>query len=205
MGKSHAYSHVSSSTTSKYFKRLSTRVFFKNAQIPASEVSLHAAFVSSPASSKNQGRDSYPSRVFETLYHPDFSPLSLPLYNSCVQAGFPSPADDSVDRHLDLNEHLIPRPAATFFVRASGDSMIDVGIHCGDILIVDRSLTPRHNHIVIAILNAELTVKRLYHRDGKVQLLAENTHYPPIHLSPDATLDIWGVVTSVIHQFKSPA
>lgn len=135
------------------------------------------------------------------IYQPSLSKLEIPLFSSRVQAGFPSPADDAVERKLDLNEHLIQHPSATFFVRASGDSMMGVGIHSGDILIVDRSLTPRHNHIVIAILNAELTVKRLYRREGKVQLIAENPHYPAIQVPDETNLEIWGVVTSVIHQF----
>lgn len=125
----------------------------------------------------------------------------IPVYSSLVSAGFPSPADDHTDERLDLNSYLIPKPASTFFVRVSGDSMIGVGIHPGDILVVDKSLEAKHNKIVIAAINSELTVKRLYKKEGAVKLLAENPNYPPLDLPSDAELLIWGVVTSVIHQF----
>lgn len=125
----------------------------------------------------------------------------LPLYSSLVSAGFPSPADDHCDGKLDLNNYLIQRPASTFFVRVSGDSMINVGIHPGDILVVDKSIEAKHNKIVIAAVNSELTVKRLYRKEGELKLLAENPNYSPIILSNDTDLMVWGVVTSVIHQF----
>jgi len=88
----------------------------------------------------------------------------IPLFAAGVPAGFPSPADDYIDRHLDLHEHLIEHPAATFYVRASGDSMVGAGIHDGDLLIVDRAVEPRDGHIVIAVVHGELTVKRLRRR-----------------------------------------
>ena len=87
--------------------------------------------------------------------------LSLPLYSSKVPAGFPSPADDHMEEKLDLNTHLVKHPTATFFVKASGDSMVGAGIHSGDILIVDRSLNPKSGKIVIAAIDGQLTVKRL--------------------------------------------
>ena len=127
------------------------------------------------------------------------SSLELPLYATKVAAGFPSPADDYVEGTLDLNEYLVKRPAATFFVRVTGDSMIGAGIHPGDILIVDRSLEPVDGKIVIAVLDGELTVKRLRRRDGVVYLVAENEHYPLIAISEEMDFMIWGVVTSVIH------
>lgn len=123
----------------------------------------------------------------------------LPLYGSSVRAGFPSPADDYIEMYLDLNTHLIKHPAATFFVRASGDSMINAGISSGDILVVDRSLEAVHGKIVIAAVNGELTVKRLSRMEGKVRLLPENSNYPPIEINGDEELVIWGVVTHVIH------
>lgn len=123
----------------------------------------------------------------------------MPFYSSSVRAGFPSPADDYIQAHIDLNEYLIAHQASTFFVRASGDSMIGVGIHSGDLLIVDRSLTPTPGKIVIAAVNGELTVKRFSTHQGRVQLLAENAHYPPIELRDDFELVIWGVVTYIIH------
>jgi len=128
--------------------------------------------------------------------------LPLPLYLSQVSAGFPSPADDYVERTLDLNQHLIEHPAATYFVKASGNSMINAGIHSGDILIVDRSLTPKDKSIVIAALNGELTVKRLRKIKGKIQLLAENDQYQPIEIEEESHLEIWGVVIYVIHSLR---
>lgn len=124
-----------------------------------------------------------------------------PLFCSQVSAGFPSPADDYIDRRLDLNELLITNPAATFFVRAAGDSMIGVGINHDDILVVDRSLTAGSGKIVIAVLNGELTVKRLVHTASTCKLTAANPAYPDLEITSDADFQVWGVVTSVIHQF----
>lgn len=126
----------------------------------------------------------------------------LPLYSCGVSAGFPSPADDYIGQQLDLNELLIKNPAATFFVRVSGDSMTGVGINDNDILVVDRSLEPAHGKIIIAAVNGELTVKRLVKTDHSCQLVAENPNYPPIKLTEDLSCIAWGVVTSVIHQFR---
>jgi DNA polymerase V len=120
-----------------------------------------------------------------------------------VRAGFPSPADDYIECKLDLNTHLIQHPSATFFVKAAGDSMKNAGIDSGDMLIVDRSLEATHGKIVIAAINGELTVKRLSHQQGKIQLLAENPDYEPILITDDLELVIWGVVTYVIHPVSS--
>jgi DNA polymerase V len=129
----------------------------------------------------------------------------LPLYGSAVSAGFPSPAEDYVEGKLDLNEHLIPHPSATFMVRATGDSMTGVGIFSGDILVVDRSVQPKHGAIIIAVIEAELTVKRLYRRKGVVKLEAANPAYPSINVSDDMELWCWGVVTAAIHQYAGAA
>lgn len=126
--------------------------------------------------------------------------ISSPLYTNTVSAGFPSPAADDIEVALDLNEHLIQHPAATFFVRASGTSMINAGIHSGDILIVDRSISPKNNAIVIAVLNGELTVKRLVHRGKGICLKAENPDHPNIDVLESMEFSIWGTVTTVIHQ-----
>ncbi len=130
------------------------------------------------------------------------SNLNLPLYSNRVAAGFPSPADDHLEASLDLHQHLIQHPAATFFVRASGDSMINAGINNSDILVVDRSLEPKHGDIIIAALNGELTVKRLYSKGKKVSLKPENPDYPAIDITEEMEFLIWGVVTSVIHQYE---
>lgn len=123
----------------------------------------------------------------------------LPFYQSSVPAGFPSPAENEMADALDLNELLIKHPAATFFLRVSGHSMIKAGIHDNDILVVDRSLEPVHGKIVIASIDGELTVKRLYRKDGNIQLHAENDDYALIDISEEMDLRIWGIVTSVIH------
>ena len=123
--------------------------------------------------------------------------LTLPLFSAAVPAGFPSPADDYIESHLDLNEHFIQHPAATFYVRVKGESMSGAGIFPDDILIVDRSLKPTHGAIVIAVLDNELTVKRLYKRNGKIQLRPENAAFPVIEIQGDMELIIWGVVSGV--------
>lgn len=125
---------------------------------------------------------------------------SLPLYSSKVQAGFPSPADDYIERYLDLNSEFIKHPFATFLLRATGDSMIEAGIFSNDILVVDRSLEPVDGKIVIAALNGELTVKRLSCQKGRVQLLAANPNYTPIDITEEQDIVIWGVVTLVLHE-----
>jgi DNA polymerase V len=125
--------------------------------------------------------------------------MRLPLFIGKVAAGFPSPADDYVDKTLDLNELLIQKPAATFFVRAQGESMLGAGIHPNDILVVDRSIEPVPGKIVICALNGELTVKRLAREHEQWQLKAENPAYTAIPLTDDLDLVIWGVVTNVIH------
>lgn len=127
------------------------------------------------------------------------SKLRLPLYSSSVPAGFPSPADDHIEGKLDLNEHLIRRPAATFFVRASGQSMRDAGIFDGDLLIIDRSITPKSDHIVIASIHGELTVKRLQKSDDEWLLVPANPKFPKIRLD-DVGCEIWGVVTHSIRR-----
>ncbi|MBA2657176.1 MAG: translesion error-prone DNA polymerase V autoproteolytic subunit [Tatlockia sp.] len=141
------------------------------------------------------------SRIPEVLAFLDKNSLiNPPLYSSTVRAGFPSPADDYIETYLDLNAYLIKHPASTFFVRASGDSMVGAGIHHGDLLIVDRSLEATEGRIVIAAINDELTVKRLRRDKGRVQLCPENANYSLIEISEGQQLVIWGVVTSVIHE-----
>jgi len=122
-----------------------------------------------------------------------------PLFLAQVPAGFPSPADDYIEGKLDLNKHLIRHPAATFFVRVTGDSMIDAGIHSGDLLIVDRSLEPTDNHVVVAVVNGELTVKRIRKKENELLLVPENKNYSPLRINEEMDFEIWGVVTSVIH------
>ncbi len=127
------------------------------------------------------------------------SSIKLPLYSCKISAGFPSPADDHLEKSLDLNSYLIKHPAATFFVRVSGDSMINAGINDNDILIVDRSLKPSHGKIVIAVVDGQMTVKRLYKRSGKLILMPENKNFKPIEITESMSIEIWGVVVTAIH------
>lgn len=126
--------------------------------------------------------------------------VKLPLFIAKISAGFPSPAEDYIDRTLDLNEHLIKHPAATFFVRVQGNSMINAGIHAGDILIVDRALEPSDGKIIIAVINGEMTVKRIRKKPGKLCLMPENDEFKPLEITEDAEFHVWGVVTNVIHK-----
>ncbi|MDP6541722.1 MAG: translesion error-prone DNA polymerase V autoproteolytic subunit [Phycisphaerales bacterium] len=129
----------------------------------------------------------------------------MPLIGGRVEAGFPSPADDFIERSLDLNEQLVANPIATFFVRASGHSMDGAGIHDGDLLVVDRSLTPTHGNIVVAIIDGGLTVKRLSKQAMKASLMPEPSSvdqgtYKPIEITIETDATIWGVVTWSMHR-----
>lgn len=127
--------------------------------------------------------------------------LHLPLFIERVACGFPSPAQDYIERRLDLNDLLVQRPSATYFVRVSGDSMIEGGINDGDMLVVDCSLTAEHGDIVIAAVEGEFTVKKLQLRPN-VQLLPMNQAYRPIVPSSEEGLEIFGVVTFTIKAVK---
>ena len=129
--------------------------------------------------------------------------ILIPVFLDSVSAGFPSPATDYMENKLDLNEHLIKRPAATFIVKAKGPSMTDAGILSGDLLIVDRSITPRSNNIVIASIFGDLTVKKLQKKENSLFLLSANSDYPSIEVKEEMECFIWGVVTYIIHESDS--
>lgn len=129
-------------------------------------------------------------------------PFSRPLALCSVPAGFASPAQDYVDSSLDLNEHLVHNKTATFFFHVAGDSMRDENINNGDLLVVDRSINPKHGHIVVATVNGDFTVKKLYRRLGIVELRPANPAYQPIRFSDGEELLIWGVVSATIKQFR---
>src|SRR5210317_2670083 len=131
----------------------------------------------------------------------EFEKLGIPLFADAVPAGFPSPATDYCERKLDLNELCIQHPAATYFVRAQGDSMIDAGIFPGDVLVIDRSIEASHGDIVIAAVNGELTVKRLETKP-QVRLVPMNSQHAPIIIPEGADLEIFGVATNVIHSLR---
>lgn len=134
------------------------------------------------------------------IHTPDFSTrYQQSMFDGLVPAGFPSPAADYEENKLDLNRHLIRNSAATFFVRAAGDSMIGAGIHPGDLMIVDRSLEPKDKSVVIAAVNGELTVKRIRMQKKKITLVPENEDYPVRQIDADTEFEVWGVVTNVIH------
>ena len=125
---------------------------------------------------------------------------TTPLFLDSVSAGFPSPATDYLENKLDLNEYLVKHPAATFIVKASGPSMIEAGILSGDLLIVDRSVTPKNDNIVIASVFGDLTVKKLLKKRSSLFLVSANNEYPSIEVKEEMECFIWGVVTYVIHK-----
>ena len=127
---------------------------------------------------------------------------TVPFFISRVPAGFPSPAADYFDDGLDLNDLVVRHPAATFFVRVEGESMLGAGIHPGDMLVVDRAEVPADQSVVVAVLNGDFTVKRIYQKDGTLSLVSENERMPPIRLSEEMDFEVWGVVTYVIHQVR---
>ena len=122
----------------------------------------------------------------------------MPLFR--VTAGFPSAADDFLEQPLDLHAYLIQNPPATFLKRVKGDSMEGAGIFSGDILIVDRSLSPESGKVVVVCREGQMLVKRFQKKKNGVLLVSENKAYPPISVSPQSDVTIWGVVTAVIHK-----
>lgn len=128
-------------------------------------------------------------------------PIHAPLFGHKVPAGFPSPADDYVEGRLSLDEHLVRHKEATFFVRAKGHSMAGAGIFDGDLLVVDKSLNPASGDIVIAVMDGELTVKRLIKLGERVILRPENPRFQDIELKDGQELQVWGVVTSSVKKF----
>jgi len=128
------------------------------------------------------------------------SDSKIPLYASTVSAGFPSPADDYLELSLDLNQYLIKHPAATFYVRVKGDSMINAGIHDGDLLIVDKSMEPGNDDVVVCVIDGEFTVKTLKKVNGEIYLIPGNPHYQTLKITEDMDFQVWGVVTYTIHQ-----
>ena len=136
----------------------------------------------------------------EIVYTPELSTeYSQSLFEAGVSAGFPSPAADYKEEKLDLNKYLIKNPPATFFVRVTGDSMVGAGIHHGDLLIVDRSLEAKDKSVVIAVVNRELTVKRIRIKGKKITLEPENENYSPQQITEEMEFEVWGIVTNVIH------
>lgn len=136
--------------------------------------------------------------------HPSPEPLicdaaTAPLLSFvfAIPAGFPSPAADYIEDGIDLNEYLVRHASSSFLFRVKGDSMLYAGILDGDRVVVDRSITAQHDHIIVAVVDGEYTLKRLFNRHGRVELRPENPAYKPICLAPDTELQVWGVVVGV--------
>ena len=136
------------------------------------------------------------------FFNTTISNITLPLYGSTVSCGFTSPAEDHVENQLSLDEYLIPNPNATFFVRASGDSMTGAGIFDGDLLVIDRSITATSNNIILGVINTEFTVKRLIKESNKIILRAENPLFDDIVIENESQFMVWGVVVHVIHHLR---
>lgn len=126
----------------------------------------------------------------------------VPMVGQSVHAGFPSPADDFIEEMIDLNQVLIQNPTATFLWRVVGDCMVDVKIFPGDVVVVDRSLSPKHRNIVLAIIDGEPTLKRLNRRGGVMVLHNENAKLPPYLISEGTEVSIWGIVTAATRDLK---
>jgi DNA polymerase V len=124
----------------------------------------------------------------------------IPVYEQTVQAGFPSPADDFLDLDINLQDYLIKHPSATFCVRANGSSMENAGINSGDVMIVDRSLEPKNNTIILAVIDSEFTVKRIKKSGDKLFLNPENDAFKPIEITEEMNFIVWGIVTHIIHE-----
>lgn len=139
------------------------------------------------------------------VYRADItSNVELPFANEGIQAGFPSPAQEFINETIDLNKELINHPAATFYGRVVGDSMIKEGIEEGDVLIIDRSLEPYNKDLVVCCVDGEFTLKRIQVEINKVWLIPSNELYDPILVTNDNQFLIWGVVTYVIKKYRRP-
>ena len=125
---------------------------------------------------------------------------SVQFFDGAVQAGFPSPAEDHMDMDLDLSSYLIQHPSATFCVRVEGDSMEGAGIQSGDVILIDRSLTPDRGNVVLAVIDGEFTVKRVDVINDKLFLIPENSRLKPMEVEEGSNFQVWGVVTFAIHK-----
>jgi DNA polymerase V len=125
------------------------------------------------------------------------------LLSHRISAGFPSPAADYTEEELDLNTYLVRNKPATFMFSVKGDSMVGASIEDGDKVVVDRALNPKHNDIVVAVLNGEYTIKRLFKHMGRVELRPENPAYQPIKFKDGSELEVWGVVVGVVRRYSS--
>lgn len=133
------------------------------------------------------------------------TPLPLPYADMGIQAGFPSPAQDYIDKSLDFNRELIEHPSATFYAKVVGDSMIEAGISEGDIVVIDRAVDPEQNDIVVVFLDGEFTIKHIDFTEinrKRIWLRPANKDYPPIKVNATADFRVWGTVVKVIKNFR---
>ena len=129
--------------------------------------------------------------------------IKLPFLTSTVCAGFPSPADDYIEDNLDLNKFLIKQKDSTFFMKVEGDSLKDLGIFSGNILIIDRSIKNFDHKVVVVVLNGEFTVRTFMKKEGRVFLVPGNRKYKVVEIVEGMDFEVWGVVTTVLNKFKS--
>jgi DNA polymerase V len=142
-------------------------------------------------------------KVTLEFFVPDISEeIKLPLVETFINAGFPSPADDYLEAKLDLNQLLIQNPSSTFFARVRGNSMVDAGIHDGDILIIDKSLEPKQTSVLVCFIDGEFTVKRVQKKNGDFYLMPQNKEFSPIKVDKGSDFRLWGVVTHCIHNLR---
>ena len=146
---------------------------------------------------KKKTNDDLSFHSFEQLNLNDLK-LAEPL----VPAGFPSPADDFIEMEINLQDYIVKNKEATSCVKVEGSSMTKAGINTGDIMIVDRSLTPKHNDIVLAVIDGDFTVKRLAVNDNSVYLVPENDSFSPIKITESMDFQIWGIITHIIHRAR---
>jgi len=135
------------------------------------------------------------------FFTPDFTTeLKLPLAGSPVSAGFPSPAEDYIEMALDLNKELIKHPAATFYARVKGSSMIDAGIADGDLLIIDKALEPKDGDIAVCFIDGEFTLKRLALKEDGLYLMPANAEFKPIRITEENDFLVWGMLAYIVHK-----
>lgn len=169
-------------------------------RIPASQEPVIKDFLAAYQKKRlNTDLDAVSEFELPLLHHVQ---VSLPLYSSKVSAGFPSPAEEHVEKRLNPNDFLIDQEDATFFVTIQGYSMIDVGLLPGDKAVVDRSKTPNIGDILLAVINGEFTIKTLAkNKSGAPILLPANKDFKPIEITEEMQFEIWGVVTGSFRRF----
>lgn len=169
-------------------------------RVPASQADTIRDFLA--ALNHKRQRDAQDNVAELAEFAPHIKALQLPLYTTKVAAGFPSPADDHVEKRLNPSDYLVDNDSATFFVRVKGDSMIDAGIFEDDVLVIDRSRVPQIGDIVLAVLDGEFTVKTLGKAKESARLIPANRHYPVIEVKEGQSFEVWGVVTGSMRKFK---